>query len=189
MSLERITSHDVTAHWTHGLGERGHVVLAEGEDITVYRLHGQRYSRCLKMPLPEGVDEDCCKAADASGLILLQNSLSSDIVHYDSTGKETERRQHEGDLLLSVVRKGEVAYEQIIRGSGWRILVQRGRDSVYLQPPAPRTWDDWLSVCCLQDRYCVTDRGAQSLDIFSRTGQSCVADVYYKVIYVQQNSS
>jgi hypothetical protein len=184
VSLEHITRHDIVAYWKTGLSERGHVVLAEEDDITVYRLHRQSYRRRLKIPRPEGMGDWCEKATDASGRVLLQAKYGSTTFIYNPAGKELKRREYDG-LLLSVFREGEVAYrekingkwgitvyrrQQIVRKCG--ITVYRSQEPVCLQLPAPREWEGDPSVCCLQDQYCVTEHHTHSLDIFSRTGEA-----------------
>jgi hypothetical protein len=165
--LERLARLDVAAQRRADLGEHGDVVIADGRYISLLRRHGEEYVVDARMELPDQVPENCYKAVDENGRVLVQATINADTICLDNEGREIDRHAHPGRLLGST--ENELFYRESTAG-GRRITVQRGtgREATYLQPP--HRWSTGLSVCRHNGRYYVTDSSTQSLDIFNTAG-------------------
>jgi hypothetical protein len=166
-----------------GVSERGHVVLGKGRYISLLR--GPQCDTAARIELPPEVGNDCRKAVDTSGRVLVQAKEDADTISLDSEGLKIYRSNTFG-LLITCIEDMRCYRERIIVASSkwkkfkdfiagtrnYRIRLQRGADgeALYLEPPG--RWDHGLSVCRHNNgTYWVTDGGTDSLDIFTTAGQ------------------
>jgi hypothetical protein len=166
--VQRLTRQSVSASCTAGMSERGQVVMADHQHISL--LSGWQCEIIARMELPRQVGDKCRKAVDACGGVLVQAKYDADTICLDIDGREIYHTKSSGFLITCI--DDVLFYGELIAGT-FRIRLQRGSDGaatyMYLEPPL--RWSEHLSVCQGNGAYWVTESGTRSLDIFTAAGQ------------------